>query len=201
MCGRYCIDDETVRETVRVLCRSNENMSGGLYGDIPCGKGGDVHPTEEAPVICSVNGTLCIRRYHWGFPGYREGQVIFNARSESVLEKPAFRESIWRRRIVIPAACFYEWNRGKEKNTFAGKDTPVLFMAGIGKSFEDKDHFVILTTEANASVNPVHNRMPLLLSEDEIRDFILDDCQTEKLLRKVPELLERRSEYEQLNFL
>ncbi len=82
--------------------------------------------------------------------------------------KKTFRDSVEHRRIVIPAAWFYEWNRKKEKNIFYRKEQPVLFMAGIYKRYQGEERFVILTTKANASMEPVHDRMPLILEENEI---------------------------------
>ena len=73
-----------------------------------------------------------------------------------------------------------------------------MFMAGFYGRYEDGDRFVILTTAANASMKPVHDRMPLLLERDEAAGWVLDDGKTEAILHKVPCLLERRTEYEQL---
>ena len=110
-----------------------------------------------------------------------------------------FRESVEHRRIVIPATWFYEWNRQKEKNIFYRKSQPVLFMAGFYNRYQDEDRFVILTTVANQSMQPVHDRMPLLLEQDEIVPWIFDRGKTESFLHKVPCLLERRTEFEQMS--
>lgn len=191
MCGRYYVDDETAKEIekmVRLADEKRKNLSRK-----------DIHPTELAPVLYGQNRIVSWENMRWGFPGFEKKQVIFNARSESVLEKNTFRESTLHRRIVVPAAGFYEWNRQKEKNLFYRKNHPVLFMAGIYKRYQDEDRFVILTTEANASMSPVHDRMPLLLQEDDILPWMFDDSEVQKLLAKQPELLERRTEYEQLS--
>lgn len=178
---------------------------------------GDIHPTEMAPVLIAENGDIGCKIQKWGFPGYAprgknggvqvgadrksesSGQVIFNARSESALSKRSFGEGIRHRRVVIPAAGFYEWNPRKEKNTFFRKDAPVLYMAGCYNRYEDGDRFVILTTAANPSMAPVHDRMPLILEKREVEDWLFDDGRTEQLLKKVPCLLERRTAYEQLS--
>ena len=57
---------------------------------------------------------------------------------------------------------------------------------------------MILTTDANSSVAPVHNRMPLILEPEELKDWVLDDLAIEFLLHKAPVLLEQRAEYEQM---
>ena len=76
---------------------------------------------------------------------------------------------------------------------------PVLFMAGFCRQYEDGEHFVILTTAANESMEPVHDRMPLILERQDIAGWIFDDAKTENILHKIPCLLERKTEYEQLS--
>ena len=90
----------------------------------------------------------------------------------------------------MPAAGFYEWNRQKEKAVFSRPDGDPLLMAGLCQPDPggEGERFVILTTDANSSVLPVHPRMPLILVEN--------------LLAFRPQPLERFQEYEQqtLNF-
>ena len=109
-----------------------------------------------------------------------------------------FCDAVEHRRIVIPAAGFYEWNKQKEKSTFTRKDSSVLYMAGIYSRYDDEDRFVILTTAANESMEPVHDRMPLILDKDEILPWLTDRSKTEAFLGKVPCRLERKTEFEQM---
>ena len=192
MCGRFWIDSDTAKEIEKTIRMVDEKLKMERRSK-------DIHPTETAPVISYQQGGMFVADKKWGFPGFDSGKVIFNARAESVLEKKMFRDSVLRRRIAIPAAGFYEWNRKKEKNIFYRKEQPVLFMAGICNRCRGEDRFVILTTEANASMSPVHNRMPLILQPEEIADWIYEKEKTEQLLHKVPCLLERRTEFEQLS--
>ena len=67
----------------------------------------------------------------------------------------------------------------------------------IRDRYEDGEHFVILTTQANASMAPVHSRMPLVLEREQVRDWILDSAKTKELLGQEPPQLERDCEYEQ----
>ena len=199
MCGRYYVDDDTAREIERLVRQADEKLK---RAAAPCKaetRAKDIYPTDIAPVLAaSGSGPEC-RWLRWGFPGFRKGQVIFNARSESAMEKPLFKEGILRRRVVIPAAGFYEWNRDKRKYTFYRKGHPALFMAGCFRKYEDGDQYVILTTQANASMEPVHDRMPLILEREEAVDWLLEDGMAEELLRRSPPLLERRTDYEQLS--
>lgn len=196
MCGRYYVDDETAREIERIIRIADEKVRKVSPEKIHAK---DIHPTDIAPILtASEHGGISCRLQKWGLPGFDGKQVIFNARSESALEKKMFREGVVHRRIVVPATWFYEWNRKKEKNTFYRKEYPVLFMAGIYNRYQGEDRFVILTTEANASMEPVHNRMPLILEPEEISTWIFEKEKTEQLLHKTPCLLERRTEFEQL---
>ena len=159
----------------------------------------DIYPGKDAPVLSEKDGSIYCGWQHWGFPGFEGKKLIFNARCESALEKPMFRDSILHRRIVIPASWFYEWNPRKEKNIFYRNDMPILFMAGFCRRYEDGEHFVILTTAANVSMEPVHDRMPLVLEQQEITEWMLDNTKTESILHKTPCLLERKTDYEQLS--
>ena len=191
MCGRYYVDDDTAREIERIIRIADEKVRNMTTGDI--------HPTDMAPILMADDRALCCHMQKWGFPGFDKKQVIFNARSESALEKPTFRDAMTKRRIVVPAAGFYEWNSRKEKSTFYRKNHPILFIAGLYNPYEEGNRFVILTTSANTSMEPVHDRMPLLLEEDELLPWILDLNAAKEILLKVPYLLERKTEFEQMS--
>lgn len=74
----------------------------------------------------------------------------------------------------------------------------LLFIARYYQSSRDRERFVILTTKANPSVSPVHERMTLILDRNEIERWLCDDRATEGFSKKVPVLLKRGTEYEQL---
>ena len=196
MCGRYYIDDETAREIKKLVRQIDDRLQREKIGR-------DVHPTDLAPVLKGNGADLEAVWQKWGLPGIQNKGVIFNARSETVLEKRMFGEGVRRRRIVVPCTWFYEWNKNKEKITFYRNDSPVLFLAGFYNRFEDGDRFVILTTEANESMKSTHDRMPLILEPKELEDWVMEDGKTEEILRQKPALLSKRAEYEQqtLSFL
>ena len=198
MCGRYYIDDDTAREIEKLVRQVDERMRQAPAADSPL-QAKDIHPSEMAPVLAADGQNLCCKWQKWGFPGFHGKQLIFNARSESALEKKMFRESVEQRRIVVPAAWFYEWNKNKEKNIFYRKGQPVLYMAGLYNRYQGEDRFVILTTEANDSMRPVHDRMPLVLERDEIHKWLNENQLVETFLQKIPPLLERRMDFEQMS--
>lgn len=199
MCGRYYVDDDTAKEIEKLVRQVDEKMRRKASSCKVEIAAKDIHPTELAPILAgSGSGPECLWQ-RWGFPGFRKSQVIFNARCESVLGKPMFREAVLHRRAVIPAAGFYEWDQQKQKYIFCREGGGPLFLAGCYRKYEDGYRFVILTTRANASMEPVHDRMPLILEQEEAVDWLLEDDAPEELLRKSPPLLERRTEYEQMS--
>ena len=198
MCGRFYVNDDTAREIEKTIRMVDVKL-------MMERRSKDIHPTENAPVITYQQEGMFVADMKWGFPGFDSGKVIFNARSESVLEKKMFRESVLKRRLIIPASGFYEWNRKKEKVTFtsAVEEQPILYMAGFFNKYENEDRFVILTTGANGSMVDVHERMPLLLKKQELEEWLRDDKRLEEFLHSEPHGLKRKMEYEQqtLSFL
>ena len=172
MCGRFYVDEGTAKEIERVIrgvdLRIQKMRTGDIYPSQPAGIL-TCHSRQKNPLSAgsaAENSTaLELNEMHWGFLQYQKKGLLINARAETALERRTFRESVLHRRCVIPARHFYEWDSDKNKVIFFREDRPVLFMAGFYNRFQDGARFIILTTEANASVGPVHNRMPLVLDE------------------------------------
>lgn len=190
MCGRYFVDDGIERELKNAFQAVNISKFQA--------KAGDVHPTELAFILTGTK-EICLTQMRWGFRKKDQKDLLINARVETVKEKPMFNESIRYNRCVIPASGFYEWNKIGDKASFRPLYRKVLFMAGIWQKVENENQFAILTTVPNASVAPVHDRMPLVLDKNEVSQWLTDWERAEKLLTKRPALLERRQEFEQLS--
>jgi putative SOS response-associated peptidase YedK len=104
-----------------------------------------------------------------------------NARSETALSRPAFREAFERRRCVVPADGFFEWVGAKEARRpiwFHSPEGGLLLFAGLYESWQNPKTsewtrtFSILTTSANEIVAPVHDRMPVLLDRGQLEDWL-----------------------------
>ncbi len=188
MCGRYYVDDETAREIEKLVRQVDEKLHSGKK---------DIHPTEKALIIKAGQDAPVAEQMNWGFPNYIGKGVIFNAKCETVKEKRMFADSVGSRRLVIPARGFYEWDKHKDKVTFKDPDDKILYMVGIWKPYEEGGRFVILTTAANASVLKTHERMPLILDENEVSYWIMDSNSVDDLIHKVPRTLLSIKEYEQ----
>jgi len=108
------------------------------------------------------------------------GNRMINARAETVAEKPAFRAALRRRRCLVIADGFYEWQKtgGKKQPHFIHMrdDRPFAF-AGLWESWEGADHSVVesctlLTTEPNQLLAPIHNRMPVILAPERYHQWL-----------------------------
>lgn len=202
MCGRFVVDDTVWGEVERLIGWLDRSRL----------VSGDVFPSQQILILRKKSGyeqELSFCMAHWGYPGYGGGREIINARAETVQEKPSFRADFAQRRCVIPAKGFYEWNPKKEKFYFSGQQPQggklrrtVLYLAGIYSNDPGRERVTILTTGANASMRPVHDRMPLLLSEEEITGWVGQGDLAARLLKKIPPDLKREKQdggYEQLS--
>ena len=188
MCCRYYYDEKMARE-IEKICKSIDRKLRMAAREV-C-------PSEKAPVIIGRKGKLLLDEMQWGFPQQDKKGLLINARSEGIGEKKTFGESVRRRRCVIPTNGYFEWDSRKNKVAFSREDHKPVFMAGIYDLVDNAERFVVITTEANESVSNVHDRMPLVLEENEIDMWIYDDKATEFILnKKSPELGQHR-EYEQ----
>jgi putative SOS response-associated peptidase YedK len=105
------------------------------------------------------------------------GSKLINARSETVHEKPSFRAAFKRRRCLIVADGFYEWQKKgtgrKQPYYFSMKNRDIFAFAGLWESWQDIETCTILTTSANELLEPIHERMPVII-KPESYDFWLD---------------------------
>ena len=108
------------------------------------------------------------------------GARMINARAESVAEKPAFRAAFKRRRCIVPASGFYEWKqvaKGKQPIFILPADDKLFALAGLWEIWTGPDggelqSCTILTTEANDLMEPIHNRMPVILAQEDWSDWL-----------------------------
>jgi len=191
MCARFFVDDE-VLDLVSEITASQDTEIADL-------RHGDVRPSGQAPIITGKQNDLRADVMAWGFPRFDGKGLVINARSESATEKTMFRDSILRRRCVIPAKHFYEWDASKNKITFRRFNEPILYMAGIYDRFDGRDRFTVLTTAANDSVSRFHDRMPVILNRDELEPWIFEDGTFSNLMKKKMPVLEHWQDNEQMS--
>ena len=188
MCGRYNFTLEESEEIMEILEKLNAKFQGKEI------QTGEIFPTNQAPILINEKRTVSPTLSAWGYPKFDGKGVIINARSETAFEKKTFRDSLLNRRCIIPSTGFYEWSSQKKKFLFNLEGTKTLYMAGLYSYYRDELRFVVLTTDANESMQEVHSRMPLIIPKDEIETWIMDYQLTNDYLHRVPPQLMKVAE-------
>lgn len=116
----------------------------------------NIAPTQKIAVI-RQSKPLCANECVWGFTNPKSGAPIINARSETLNERPMFKNLLGNNRCLIPADGFYEW-QGKQPFHFQLPDKQLFAFAGLWK----EDRCVIITRAATASMQGIHDRMPVI---------------------------------------
>jgi putative SOS response-associated peptidase YedK len=147
-------------------------------------------PTQDAAVIRESvkTGQRVLGSLRWGLIPYWAkdpaiGNRLINARSETLLEKPAFESAFRYRRCLVPADGFYEWQKiggTKQPYYLRMEDGHVFAFAALWERWQDEGHrpietFTLITTEPNTLVEPIHNRMPVILARGRYDEW-LDPC-------------------------
>lgn len=193
MCGRY-----TLASTVEELARAFEAAT-----SLDMAARYNVAPGQGVPVVRLANGgERRMELLRWGLvpfwakdPGI--GYKMINARAETVAQQPAYREAFKRRRCLIPADGFYEWEklpgRGKQPHYFRLHSGEPFAFAGLWERWEGEEGLMescaLITTTPNAAVGAVHDRMPTILPPEEYAAWL--DLETPRpdlqaLLRPYP---------------
>lgn len=135
--------------------------------------------SPNIPVIVHQKGVNECRLMHWGNPVLAKdptiGNWMINARAESLTEKPAFKDLVGTRRCIIPADGFYEWRKdGRRKIPMWVylKNRESFGLAGLWDVWRKPDEkrvesFTIITTEPNELIEPMYNRMPVILRPED----------------------------------
>jgi putative SOS response-associated peptidase YedK len=184
MCGRYVIT--STPKAIRALFG---------YGEQPnFPPRYNVAPTQPIPVVRLLDGKRAFALMRWGLlPSWvkdpKTFPLLINARGESVLDKPAFRNAMRRRRCLIPADGFYEWQARDASwpkrphfvraRRDAGGNAPPLAFAGLwetwtGPNGEEIDTAAIVTTNANRTLSVLHGRMPVFVPKEAFELWL--DC-------------------------
>ncbi len=161
--------------------------------------GGEVSPGTDSPVLVAEGAKIRVCLQNWGIPVIN-GKRAINARAETVCERPLFQASILHHRCVVPTTGFYEWDGQKHRYLFRLAQQPAVYLAGLYTEEGQIRHFAVLTTAPNASVRDIHDRMPLVLTQEQVRPWLMDTDFALRFLQKVPPLLEHTCEDGQLSF-
>ncbi len=177
MCGRFALlsSPEEIR---RLLSYDEQPNFPPRY---------NIAPTQPVPVVHAGHGARHFRLMRWGLiPSWvkdpKQFALLLNARVEGINDKPSFRGAMKYRRSLIPADGFYEWQKqGKAKQPFfirARNGEPFAF-AALYETYTDKDGgeidtAAIVTTSANETLAPIHERMPVIVPPEHCEAWL--DC-------------------------
>lgn len=178
MCGRYQFTAEQCAEIRQIVDAIQRKYGAGQWTP------GEICPTAKAPVLVREGSGDAPALMKWGYQ--LPGTLVINARAETVQEKPLFRRSLAARRCLIPATAFYEWDADKRKYQFTLPEEPVFYMAGLFDRRDGEDCYCVLTTAANDSMKPVHNRMPLVVPKRQISAWLTDKDSALSMLAAQP---------------
>ena len=166
MCGRYVVTKpvtkttDLVKTNIKVEDKDNYNA----------------HPTQKLPIIKSYTNGRALENYDWGLiPDWakdkKDFRPLINARLETLMEKVSFKKLIQTSRCLIVADGYYEWKREIKEKTpyyFAKVDSSLMFFAGIHQN----NQFCVITREATDAIKEIHHREPLIISEEQVLDYL-----------------------------
>lgn len=224
MCGRYAltVEPEILYGTFAADLDDGVGGPAALYGGDAPRPRYNIAPTVTVPVVrldprraaedADAAGRRQVEPMRWGLvPSWAKdvsvGSRMFNARAESLAEKPAFRRALAKRRCLVPASGWFEWRKlgesagrrkvPKQAYYMTPQDGSVLAFAGLWEYWKPSDDpeaqaVVSMTIVTTASVGPlqdVHERMPLVLPSSEWADWLSPDTDPTPLLTPTPAAL------------
>lgn len=206
MCGRYQLKDP----------KQQYELEFSIKGPVPNWRPRvNFSPTNSGPFIVSEGSERHMLVGHWGLiPAWSKvGKMerpTFNARAETVREKPTFRNAFKSRRCLVPMDAFYEWSGPKTDRVpheIRRVDGLPLAMAGLWETWRAKDgsetitSYTIVITEPNAFMAQIHDRMPVIIEHADYERWLSgepEDAAT--LMRPAPEgILQERIVTKELN--
>ena len=180
MCGRFTLTVEALE-----LVAAAQELAQALFDDIPHRPRYNVAPTQEHPIVRAAGEDLNAETARWGLvnswakDAKRAGRQI-NARSETAARSRAYARPFKRKRCAIPADGWYEWSGPKEARQphwihHADRE-PFLFAGLYEVWYPEPDQpqttFTILTTDANDALASIHERMPVLMPQARLDDWL-----------------------------
>lgn len=182
MCGRYML----VADEGEVRLRFNVGIYDELYRPrYNCA------PSQSLPLICNKQAEV-LHYARWGLlPSWTKtiskALKPINARAETLIDKPFYKDAFLQRRCLVSASAYFEWTQNKQKRPFliSLPETNLFAMAGIWEEWKDAEgellrSFAIITTVANSLTASIHPRMPVILKPEDEHTW-LNETDVEKL--------------------
>jgi putative SOS response-associated peptidase YedK len=177
MCGRFVRSftiDELIQEineavpAVHVMRGDDDAISSPHFNQ---------PPSLPIPVVRFDRDHLVLEQMTWGFDMGGSSQLVINARSESVVDKPMFRNLVTSHRCAVPMDGFYEWHReGSRKTPFyvSRDDNQRMWVAGVWRRSQEKSQVVLLTNDATGVLHTIHHRSPCQITIDDALSWTAD---------------------------
>ncbi len=202
MCGRYSLTKpiKTLKEHFQAIAFELEH--GPRY---------NIAPSQRVPVILPGAQGREIHALRWGLiPSWAKdpdmGNRLINARAETVHEKPSFRSSFRKRRCLVPADGFYEWqvrDEGKFPQYIRLRTGGLFAFAGLWSEWDSGQEtlrtFTIITTAANRELEPIHQRMPVILLPEQYDRWMSPDTSSEQVITLLRPLEEGMLEHYEIS--
>lgn len=168
----------------------------------------NIAPTQPIAVVRHDRGARHYALVRWGLvPAWvddpKQFSLIINARTEGILARPAFKNAIRYRRCLVPASGFFEWRKGRSARQTTGaprqpfwlrpKAGGIVAFAGLWETWSDRDggeidSGCIITTPANDTVAPIHDRMPAIVAQADFDVWLKGETEDAvALLRPAPD--------------
>lgn len=191
--------DPELRELIKEMNRSalaeqfrnrktNQTNQANKNAPEPLTAEGEIFPSAILPVLAAnKNSEPRVFPMKWGFT--QNKKLIINARVETAKDKPTFREAWQAHRCIIPASCYFEWEhdenkKATQKYALRPRNATLIRLAGLYRIEDGLPVFVILTRPAHESLLWMHDRMPVMLPEEEATLWINPKEDPEPLVKK-----------------
>ena len=172
MCGRYALDAD-----IDFLI----NQYKAIIGKIKFEGSSEIFPTNTVPIIRELENRQ-LDMLKWGFMPSFTKRPLINARAETVDIKPTFKNSFVNKRCIIPATSFFEWEKVEDKKIKRriSINNKLFSIAGLYNTFYDNEGteyeaFTMLTINANQEMKHIHERMPVILSNEDVETWLDKD--------------------------
>lgn len=179
MCGRYTITVDSDELSDRFGCIVIQKLGGPRY---------NMAPQQLAPVITHTSGQKQLQLMKWGLVPFwaKESSIgsrLINARWETLQEKPAFKHLLRRKRCLVPADGYYEWQSsamGKQPYRIVLPSCGLFGFAGLWDEWRGNDQeplhtFTIITTDAAPGLSSIHLRMPFIIASGQEAHWLNPD--------------------------
>jgi putative SOS response-associated peptidase YedK len=188
MCGRFSLTPK-IEHVIEKL---------NIINSIELAPSYNIAPSQNIAVVRKIDDQLKISTMRWGLIPFWMKELpksnnLINARSETVASKPSFRSAYKKRRCLIPADGFYEWrkvNDSKQPFYIQLKNKDIFTFAGLWEQWQGDGQTIesctILTTNANHDMQPIHQRMPVIIDPNQYQDWF-DNSDPQELLSPYPD--------------